>query len=109
VSEHLNEKNEVLYNVRFGYYVDKKTAATALHEYKEKQNGDAYLVKFSLESVTSVAGVEDLKPSNNMEKSSKNLSPVTLPSEVSQEKISQLEMSKASSILTNNQTNIITN
>jgi len=109
VSENINKKNEVLYNVRFGYFADKKTAATALQEYKDKKNGDGYLVKFSLKSVTSIAGVEDLKPSNNTEKSSKDLSPVTLPSAVSQENISQLEMSKASSTLTNNQTNIIAN
>jgi cell division septation protein DedD len=55
VSDYTNNKKEVRYNVRFGYFVDKKAALSALREYKRSQNGDGYLVKFSVENITNLA------------------------------------------------------
>ena len=55
VSDYTNKKDEVRYNVRFGYFADKKTALTALKVYKSNKNGDGYLVKFSVENIINIA------------------------------------------------------
>ncbi len=71
VSDFSNNKNEVRYNVRFGYYMDKKSAIAALKDYKKTQNGDGYLVKFSVESITDLARAGDarrVKPDVTLEK-----------------------------------------
>ena len=109
VSEYLNKKNEVLYNVRVGYFVDKKTAVTALQEYKNKQNSDGYLVKFSPSSIVRITDVDAITTTNAIKKSDNNSPPAVISSEIALEKISQIEMSKASSNLADSQTSIITN
>lgn len=59
VSDYSNKKKEVRYNVRFGYFTDKKSAVSALKAYKNKQKGDGYLVKFSMENITDLAKADD--------------------------------------------------
>jgi len=108
VSEHHNKKNKTLYNVRFGYFIDKGTAVAALDEYRNSQRGDGYLVKLSANAST-VADVEAIKPAEATEQSDNNSSPEAIPSGALQEKISQLEMPKTPAALTKIQTRIITN
>jgi hypothetical protein len=113
VSEYSNKKDKILYNVRFGYFVDKKTAVSALDEYKNSQMGDGYLVKLSAKNDTTTAEAEAIKQPTTIEQGDNDLSPepISAPasSDAPQEKISLLEMLNAPASLTNNQTNIITN
>ena len=53
VSDFTNKKNETRYNVRFGYFHDKRTATLALKQYRQSQQADGYLVKFTADSLTS--------------------------------------------------------
>lgn len=109
VSEYLNKKKEVLYHVRFGYFVDKASAVTALQEYKNKQKGDGYLVKFSPKSMAGISDSHTIEPSNNVKKSDNRSPSATLSSANTLNRISQLEISKTPNILTSSQTSIITN
>ena len=51
VSEYFNSKNEPRYNVRFGFFADKGDALAMLEQFKSRQQGDGYLVRFSAESL----------------------------------------------------------
>ncbi len=48
LSEYANNKKQRRYNVRFGYFGDRKTALTALKQYRSRQNANGYLVKLKL-------------------------------------------------------------
>jgi cell division septation protein DedD len=113
VSEHSSKKNKILYNVRFGYFVDKKKAVSALLDYKSNQTGDGYLVKLTVNDTATTAEAEAIKKLTTIEQSDNDIShePISAPisSDASQEKISQLEILNASAALKNKQTNIITN
>jgi len=61
VADYTNKKNEVRYNVRFGYFVDKKTAIAALKRYKKVEKGDGYLVKFSVDNIVKLADKNNIK------------------------------------------------
>lgn len=50
-SEYLNKKNEIRYNVRLGYFVDKQSALPTLYTFRREKKSDAYLVKFSADSM----------------------------------------------------------
>ena len=52
VTDYLNKKNEVRFNVKFGYFPNKKIANTALQEYINIQSGDGYLVNFTVDYLT---------------------------------------------------------
>lgn len=52
VSGFTNKKNETRYNVRFGYFLNKQTANSALKQYRLSQKADGYLVKFNVDSMT---------------------------------------------------------
>ena len=58
VSDYLNRKKEVRFNVRFGYFADRKTAITALRKYREQLNGDGYLVNFTVDRLTHLAATK---------------------------------------------------
>jgi hypothetical protein len=51
VSEYINKSNEVRYNVRLGYFVDKRSALPTLYHFRREKNSEAYLVKFSADAV----------------------------------------------------------
>lgn len=103
VSDHTNSKNETRYNVRFGYFTDKKVAMAALKEYKKHYNGDGYLVKFSVERVVNIAGMDDRAQSEAIK-------PAATSSEDTLEKISQLVLPDSPSAASQNQAaKIITN
>jgi len=89
VSDYISKKNENRYNVRFGYFVDKKSAITALKNYRNTQKGDGYLVNFSVENITKLADAMDLKQSPATEKTEKKSSPATAPLETTGDAVSQ--------------------
>ena len=51
ITEDFYKNNKVRYNVRLGYFMDKKSAIAALHDYRNNQNGDGYLVTFSSRNI----------------------------------------------------------
>ncbi len=51
VSEYVNKKNEIRYNVRLGYFVDKQSALPTLYAFRRDKKSDAYLVKFSADAM----------------------------------------------------------
>ncbi len=99
VSGYTSKKNENRYNVRFGYFVDKKSAISALNNYKNIHKGDGYLVNFSVENITKLADVMDLKQTTTTEESGKKLSPVTAPLEAVGDKVSQAVAVSAATVL----------
>ncbi len=100
VSDYTNKKNENRYNVRFGYFVDKKSALSALKKYKNKQKGDGYLVNFSVENITKLADAMDLKQSTTTNKETeKKPSPATAPLDTTGDKVSQTDVVSALTVL----------
>jgi len=55
ITDYKNKKNEVRYNVRFGYFADKKAAIKRLKKFKDDRVGDGYLVKFSADNIVNLA------------------------------------------------------
>ena len=107
VSDYTSKKNEIRYNVRFGYFVDKKSAKIALKNYINKQKGDGYLVNFSVENITKLADVMDLKQSTTTEETEKKLSPAIAPLEIIGDKVSQADVVSISTVLANAQSQAI--
>lgn len=95
VSDYVNKKNKVRYNVRFGYFVDKKMAMTALKEYRNIQKGDGYLVNFSDENIINFAAAGD---SEHIDKES-----TSVTGSIDQDKVSQVDIIKTSNVLTKSQ------
>jgi len=52
VTDYINKKNEVRFNVKFGYFPNKKIANAALKDYINVQSGDGYLVNFTVDYLT---------------------------------------------------------
>jgi cell division septation protein DedD len=59
VSEYLNSRNELRYNVRFGFFADKGNALAMLEQYKSRLQGDGYLVRFSAESLARLSAARE--------------------------------------------------
>jgi len=55
VADYKNKKDEIRYNVRFGYYADKQAAISGLKRYKDVEKGDGYLVNFSIDNIVNLA------------------------------------------------------
>ena len=92
VSDYTSKKNENRYNVRFGYFVDKKSARTALDNYIKSQKGDGYLVNFSVDNITKLADAMDLKQSTTTEEAEKKRLPEVAPLEPMADKVSQADL-----------------
>ena len=107
VSDYTNKKNEVRYNVRFGYYTDKKAALSALGKYKKNQNGDGYLVKFSLEEIINLATASNTNKSVIIEDSSKNLIPETKQQDVIRDEISPPDPLSSTNVLVEPQAELL--
>ena len=99
VSDYTNKKGEVRYNVRFGYFADKKMALTALKAYKSNQNGDGYLVKFSVENIINIARAANREQLDIIEEKNEGLTPETKPLDVIQETNSSVDTVSAADIL----------
>ena len=54
VTDYINKKNEVRFNVKFGYFPNKNIAHAALQEYINSQSGDGYLVNFTVDYLTHI-------------------------------------------------------
>jgi len=95
VSDYTNKNNKTRYNVRFGYFTDKKSAIAMLKKFKADQSGDGYLVKFSADNIVNIAGAAEIKQVADVpeveDSTDKSSTPVTAPSEVVQE-ISQADV-----------------
>ncbi len=96
VSDYTNKKNEIRYNVRFGYFADKKSAISTLREFKAKQEGDGYLVKFSADNIVNIAGATDIEHAVGVpageNKVDEALTPVAVPSDIAEDKISRADV-----------------
>jgi len=92
VSDYISKNNENRFNVRFGYFADKKSAKTALKNYKNIQKGDGYLVNFSVESITKLADAMELKEPTTTEEAEKKRSPATEPLKNTGDKVSQADV-----------------
>ncbi len=79
VSDYTNKKEEVRYNVRIGYYTDKKTAMAALTEYKKIQKGEAYLVRLSVENMADLANAKNIEKAATIENMAPKKSPDAMP------------------------------
>ena len=95
VSDYTNKNNKTRYNVRFGYFTDKKSAIAMLKKFKTEQSGDGYLVKFSTDNIVNVAGAAEIKQMADVpeaeDKADKTSAPIVVPSDVVQE-ISQADV-----------------
>jgi len=96
ITDFTNKKNETRYNVRFGYFPDKKSAMASLDKFKGDQNGDGYLVRFSADDIVNIADAAVMDQSVNAPVhgdvlESKN-KPATTPIDLSQDKISQADV-----------------
>ena len=94
VSDSANKKNKFRYNVRFGYFVDKKSALTALNEYKNIQKGDGYLVNYSAKNIIKPADADNIEPMDNESTS------VTGSVDVIQDKVLPSDNTRAPDVLT---------
>jgi hypothetical protein len=56
ITEDFHKDDKVRYNVRLGYFIDKKSAIAALHDYRNNKNGDGYLVNFSSRNIPGFTG-----------------------------------------------------
>lgn len=96
VTDYTNKKDEIRYNVRFGYFADKKLAIAALDEFKTRQKGDGYLVRFSAENIVKVADAADIEQAVDVPSQNSNTDKVQMPATVppgnAQDKISQADV-----------------
>jgi cell division septation protein DedD len=58
VTEYLNKNNETRYNVRLGYFVDKRSALPTLSYFRREKNSKAYLVEFSVDTMVDLVDDE---------------------------------------------------
>jgi len=103
VSDYTNKKNEIRYNVRFGYFTDKKSAIARLKKFRAEQKSDGYLVKFSATNIVNVAGAIDVPVKKN-QKDKVLVPPVPLEqreNELLQTDLSQAEILSNKDITTN--------
>lgn len=50
LTDYTNKKNEIRYNVRFGYFADRKSARQALATYEKELSGSGYIVRLEPEA-----------------------------------------------------------
>ena len=109
VADYTNGKNKVRYNVRFGYFVNKTAALSALKKYKKQQQGDGYLVKFSVENITDIAGVKNIIQPPVIEESNKALLPELKPLDDVKEDYSLVDTVSETNILIEAPTEVLAN
>jgi len=93
VADYTNKKNEIRYNVRFGYFANKKAATTGLKKYKEVEKGDGYLVNFSIDNIVKLADKntikDNVKPASSIDTNDENKPSGTGAGKVTHNKVSQ--------------------
>ncbi len=60
ITEYINKSNKVRYNVRLGYFVDKKASLPTLSRFRREQRSDAYVVKFSADAIIEIVNEESI-------------------------------------------------
>jgi len=105
VSDYTNRKNEIRYNVRFGYFSDKKSAIEMLGKFKVNQNADGYLVKFSVDNIVDFADAVEIKPVNEVHgdknKTVEVSEPVKVSSDTTADNLSRADVLSSRFITTN--------
>jgi cell division septation protein DedD len=95
ITNYTNKKNAIRYNVRYGYFSDKKSAISSLEKFKADQRGDGYLVRFSAANIVDVADAAKINQPVHMpdhsEQPGKEITPA-VPSEMTQDKVSQADV-----------------
>ena len=102
ITTYTTKNNKMRYNVRFGYFSDKKTARKLLRQYKTAQQGDGYLVKFSASNIVNIA--EAIDANTNKSDEDKPAAPSVLLPDNTVGKISQLDISDVSARSTDHTT-----
>lgn len=96
VSDYTNQKNEIRYNVRFGYFADKKSAVKMLGKFKANEKADGYLVKFSVDNIVHLADVAVVKQVIGVpvhkNKTGEVSQPVKVSSDIAEDKVSQADV-----------------
>jgi hypothetical protein len=93
ITDYTNKKNETRYNVRFGYFQDKKSALTSLEKFKSDNNDDGYLVKFSSDNIVNLADAGKTNtPLVQIEDHEKSSKPAVTPSVTTTDNISQADV-----------------
>jgi cell division septation protein DedD len=93
ITDYTNKKNETRYNVRFGYFPDRKTALASLEKFKDDNNGDGYLVRFSAGNIVNLADAGKAGSPQLQDKDFEKLSkPAESPSVTMTDKISQADV-----------------
>lgn len=105
ITDYTNRKNETRYNVRFGYYPDKKSALESLGRFKSDKNGDGYLVKFSADNIVNLADATDAEknvtPPIKLQGHEKTSTPAVIPPVTTTDKVSQADVLTDTLIKTN--------
>jgi cell division septation protein DedD len=52
LTDYMNKKNEIRYNVRFGYFADRSSAREALATYEKELSGSGYIVRLQRQAST---------------------------------------------------------
>lgn len=96
ITDFTNKKNETRYNVRFGYFADKKSAMASLDKFKGDQDGDGYLVRFSADNIVNIADAAVVDQSTNApvhgDAPENKKQPTAIPADLSQDKVSQADV-----------------
>lgn len=105
ITDYTNKNNETRYNVRFGYFVNKKAALASLEKFKSDKNSDGYLVKFSAGNIVNLADatstVETGAPSIQVDDDKNSSTSTVAPAVTMSDKISQVDISTDKSVQTN--------
>ncbi len=105
VSGYSNKKDERRYNVRFGYFFDKKTAVESLNKFKVNQAGDGYLVKFTVDNMIDMANANELEQVNDITAGENKMGDVSMPtmdsSDIVEDKFSRADILKHTFVTTN--------
>ncbi len=100
ITDYVNRKGETRYNVRMGYFTDKKTAISALKRYRKTEKGDGYLVKFSAESMVNVADVKNEKKPATLNETEATIIPSLNSAEITFDNVSKADVLSASQDIT---------
>lgn len=84
VSSYTNKNDEIRYNVRLGYFVDKKAALIALKDYKKSEKADGYLVKIKAEDIIDKSTSLIAKQVNNDQRKTQTIEADSIINKISQ-------------------------
>lgn len=105
ITDYTNKKNETRYNVRYGYFSDKRSAISSLEKFRSDKKSDGYLVKFSADNIVNIAEasviIQPVSIPQQKEEPGKEIEPAVMPAGIAQDKISQADVLNDPLIKTN--------